>query len=297
MEILITGGNGQLANEIKGIINTGKSDIGKINTNNINSIFYGSKELDISNHKQVNDVINRVKPDIVINCAAYTNVDGCETDPDKAFMVNSIGPRNLAIECEKIGAKLVHISTDYIFSGDSNKPQKEYDLANPKSIYGSTKLMGENYVREFSSKYFIIRTSWLYGEKGNNFVYTIINLAKTKKEIMVVNDQIGNPTNANDVAFHILKLINTEEYGIYNCTGEGECSWYDFAKRIVDLLGEDCIVNPCTTEEFPRPAKRPAYSSLDNMMLRCTVGNDMRQWKDAIDCFMKKYMKVEGNRK
>ena len=297
MEILITGGNGQLANEIKGIINTGKSDIGKINTNNINSIFYGSKELDISNHKQVNDVINRVKPDIVINCAAYTNVDGCETDPDKAFMVNSIGPRNLAIECEKIGAKLVHISTDYIFSGNSNKPQKEYDLANPKSIYGSTKLMGENYVREFSSKYFIIRTSWLYGEKGNNFVYTIINLAKTKKEIMVVNDQIGNPTNANDVAFHILKLINTEEYGIYNCTGEGECSWYDFAKRIVDLLGEDCIVNPCTTEEFPRPAKRPAYSSLDNMMLRCTVGNDMRQWKDAIDCFMKKYMKVEGNRK
>lgn len=297
MEILITGGNGQLANEIKGIINTGKSDIGKINTNNINSIFYGSKELDISNHKQVNDVINRVKPDIVINCAAYTNVDGCETDPDKAFMVNSIGPRNLAIECEKIGAKLVHISTDYIFSGNSNKPQKEYDLANPKSIYGSTKLMGENYVREFSSKYFIIRTSWLYGEKGNNFVYTIINLAKTKKEIMVVNDQIGNPTNANDVAFHILKLINTEEYGIYNCTGEGECSWYDFAKRIVDLLGEDCVVNPCTTEEFPRPAKRPAYSSLDNMMLRCTVGNDMRQWKDAIDCFMKKYMKVEGNRK
>ena len=146
--------------------------------------------------------------------------------------------------------------------------------------------MGENYVREFCSKYYIVRTAWLYGYVGKNFVYTMMNLGKTKEAIKVVNDQRGNPTNANDLAYHILKLINTEEYGVYHCTGEGECSWYDFAKKIIELSGEKCIVNPCTSDEYPTPAKRPEYSSLDNMMLRCTVGNEMRNWEDAIEYFV-----------
>ena len=211
---------------------------------------------------------------------------------DAAFKVNSLGARNLAIATEEIGAKLVHVSTDYVFSGVGTIPFKEFDKTEPKSAYGTTKLLGENYVREFSSKYYIVRTSWLYGYNGNNFVYTMIKLAKNNDSIKVVNDQRGNPTNANDLAYHILKLINTDEYGVYHCTGEGECSWYDFAKKIIELSGEDCVVNPCTSEEFAKAAtkqvaNRPEYSSLDNMMLRCTVGNEMRNWEIAIEEFMK----------
>lgn len=215
-----------------------------------------------------------------------SSVDGCESDEDFAFKVNSLGPRNLAMVCEEIGAKLVQVSTDYVFSGIGEKPLTEYDLAAPYSVYGKTKLLGENYVREFCSKYYIVRTAWLYGYVGHNFVYTMRRLGKEKDSINVVNDQIGNPTNANDLAYHILKLIETDEYGIYHCTGKGECSWYDFAKIIIELSGEECIVKPCTSQEYKTPAKRPEYSSLDNMMLRNTVGDEMRHWQDAIKSFI-----------
>ncbi len=188
--------------------------------------------------------------------------------------------------CEEIGAKLVQVSTDYVFSGGGDKPLTEYDLTDPNSVYGKTKLLGENYVREFSSKYFIVRTAWLYGYVGHNFVYTMRKLGKEQDMITVVNDQRGNPTNANDLAYHILKLIQTEEYGIYHCTGKGECTWYEFAKMIIELSGEKCEVKPCTSEEYKDSAKRPEYSSLDNMMLRNTVGDEMRDWKDAIKSFM-----------
>lgn len=178
------------------------------------------------------------------------------------------------------------MSTDYVFSGVGEKPLTEYDLTAPYSVYGKTKLLGENYVREFCSKYFIVRTAWLYGYVGHNFVYTMRRLGKEKDSINVVNDQRGNPTHANDLAYHILKLIETEEYGVYHCTGKGECTWYDFAKTIIELSGEECKVNPCTSEEYKTPAKRPEYSSLDNMMLRNTVGDEMRDWKDAIKSFI-----------
>lgn len=288
MKILITGAKGQLGNEFQSILKKGTAEIGEISAvmKKAEVVAVDIDKLDITNQIEVKKLLMDLRPDAVINCAAATNVDGCERDKNFAFKVNSIGPRNLAIACEEIGAKLVQVSTDYVFSGIGNKPLTEYDLTTPYSVYGKTKLLGENYVREFSSKYFIVRTAWLYGYEGHNFVYTIRKLGKEKKVINVVNDQIGNPTNANDLAYHILKLIETEEYGIYHCTGKGECSWYEFAKKIIELSGENCIVQPCSSDEYKTPAKRPEYSSLDNMMLRNTVGDEMRFWQDAIKSFM-----------
>jgi len=227
-----------------------------------------------------------------IQDASNEDNDLSENNEDFAFKVNSIGPRNLAMACEMINAKLVQVSTDYVFSGIGNKPLTGYDLTAPYSAYGKTKLLGEKYVKEFCSKYFIVRTAWLYGYVGHNFVYTMMRLGKEKDKLKVVNDQIGNPTHANDLAYHILKLIETEEYGIYHCTGKGECSWHDFAKTIIELCGAKCDVEPCTSEEYKTPAKRPEYSSLDNMMLRCTVGDEMRDWKEAIKSFIKKVQQL-----
>ena len=288
MKILITGSKGQLGNELQDIINKGRAEIGEVSNclKKAEVIALDVDELDITNLEQVKIKINELKPDVVINCAAATNVDGCESNEDFALKVNAIGPRNLAIASAEIGAKLVQVSTDYVFSGVGNKPLTEYDLTAPNSVYGKTKLLGEDYVREFSSKYFIVRTAWLYGYVGHNFVYTMRKLGKDKDMITVVNDQRGNPTHANDLAYHILKLIQTEEFGVYNCTGKGECSWYDFAKMIIELSGEKCEVKPCTSEEYKTPAKRPEYSSLDNMMLRNTVGDEMRDWQDAIKSFI-----------
>lgn len=288
MKILITGAKGQLGNELINILDSGQAEIGKISDNikKADVIALDVDELDITNLAQAKEIINKIRPDVVINCAAATNVDGCESNADFAFKVNSLGSRNLAMACEEISAKLVQVSTDYVFSGAGDKPLTEYELPSPYSVYGKTKLLGEKYVQKFSSKYFIVRTAWLYGYVGHNFVYTMMRLAKERDIITVVNDQRGNPTNANDVAYHILKLIETEEYGVYHCTGKGECTWYDFAKAIIELLGEKCEVKPCTSEEYKTPAKRPEYSSLDNMMLRNTVGDEMRQWKDAIESFI-----------
>lgn len=297
MKILVTGCNGQLGNELKSILTTGEAEIGKcpINHKEVEAVYVDVDKLDITNLNQVKEVMSAERPDVIINCAAFTNVDGCESSKDAAFKVNALGPRNLAMAAEAIGAKLVQVSTDYVFPGVGNTPLSEDAKTNPVSAYGTTKLLGEEYVREFSSKYYIVRTAWLYGYVGKNFVYTMMNLGENRDEITVVNDQRGNPTNANDLAYHILKLIDTEEYGVYHCTGEGECSWYDFASKIIKLSGEDCKVNPCTSEEYkkmnPASADRPEYSSLDNMMLRCTVGNEMRNWEDAITHFMNKVVK------
>lgn len=293
MKILITGAKGQLGNELQNVIKSGQAEIAKVSDNikKAEVIALDVDELDITSLTEVKERIYEIKPDVVINCAAATNVDGCESDEDFAFKVNSLGPRNLAMACETINSKLVQVSTDYVFSGVGNKPLTEYDLTSPYSVYGKTKLLGEKYVEQFSSKYFIVRTAWLYGYVGHNFVYTMMKLGKEKDMITVVNDQRGNPTNANDLAYHILKLIETEEYGIYNCTGKGECTWYDFAKAIIELSGEKCEVKSCTSEEYKTPAKRPEYSSLDNMMLRNTVGDEMRDWKEAIKSFMIKAKK------
>ncbi|WP_343009188.1 dTDP-4-dehydrorhamnose reductase [Clostridium celatum] len=292
MKILITGSNGQLGNELQKIVATGRAEIGSVSEQIKNSEVFALDvdKLDITKLEQVKTVLKEINPDVVINCAAATNVDGCEANKDLALKINAIGARNLAIVSEEIGAKLVQVSTDYVFSGVGEIPLNESDLVAPYSVYGKTKLLGEEYVREFSSKYYIVRTAWLYGYVGHNFVYTMMRLGKEKESLSVVNDQLGNPTSANDLAYHILKLIETDEYGVYHCTGKGECSWYDFAAEIMKLAGRNCTVNPCTSEEYkamyPNSAKRPEYSSLDNMMLRCTVGDEMRDWKDALKTFM-----------
>ncbi|NMF05454.1 dTDP-4-dehydrorhamnose reductase [Clostridium beijerinckii] len=290
MKILITGAKGQLGREITEIIKVGRADIDEISESIkiAEVIGFDVDELDITNLVKVKEVLSYLKPEVVINCAAATNVDRCEIDEDFAFRVNSIGPRNLAIACDSIGAKLVQVSTDYVFNENTHKPLKEYDLASPSSVYGKTKFLGEQYVQLLCSKHFIVRTAWLYGYVGSNFVYTIMKLSKEKSHINVVNDQMGNPTYANDLAYHILKLIETDGYGIYHCTNNGECTWYEFAKRIVKLSGEECEVIPCTSEEYKTQAKRPKYSSLDNAMLRNTVGDEMRDWKDAIEAFISK---------
>lgn len=289
MKIVVTGSKGQLASEIINMIKSGKSEIGKIDPiyKNCDLVCVDVGELDITQKKAVEDFLLKERPDLVINCAAMTNVDACETNLELAMKVNAIGPKNLSEASSKVGAKIVHISTDYVFSGDGQTPYIEWDICKPQSIYGKSKLLGEIFTRENNHKYFIVRTSWLYGKNGNNFVKTMMKLGKEKASIKVVDDQRGNPTNANDLAYHILKIAASDQYGIYHCTGEGECSWYEFAREIMNLDSLNCKVEPCTTEEFPRPAKRPSYSSLNNLMLKSTVGNEMRHWKEALKSFMK----------
>ena len=291
MKILITGASGQLGSSLKTILEMGISELGKIPDlfKDAQTETIDFQELDITDLLAVMAYTSNSKPDLIINCAAYTNVDGCETNQDDAFKVNALGARNLAIAAEKIGAKLVHISTDYVFAGNGTKPDNEATICNPQSTYGATKYLGEQYVREFCSRYFIVRTAWLYSPVGKNFVKTIMKAGRERGALKVVNDQIGNPTNAVDLAYHILKIAATEEYGIYHCTGNGECSWYDFASKIIEYAGIEATVSPCATEEYPSPAKRPAYSALDNMMLRCTVGDEMRNWQDALRCFVDHY--------
>ena len=250
-------------------------------------------ELDISNYKAVDDFIRRYKPDVIINCAAYTNVDGCEANHDAAYKANALGPRNLAQAAEKMGARLVHVSTDYVFSGRENGgvPQDEACLPGPISAYGSTKLMGEKYVQRFCHRHFIVRTAWLYSYYGKNFVKTIVGAGKKYGKLEVVNDQLGNPTNAVDLAHEILQLCVTHEYGLYHCTGEGICSWYDFACEIIRLAGVDATVAPCTSAEYkakhPGSADRPHWSALDNRGLRCSIGNQVRPWQEALACFFR----------
>ena len=293
MKIIVTGCKGQLGTEIIKQLREGRSEIGPIpeKLQSATVIPVDLPELDISNYKMVDDFIRRQRPDVIINCAAYTNVDGCEVNHDAAFKANALGPRNLAQAATKTGARLVHVSTDYVFSGRENGgiAQDEATLPGPISAYGSTKLMGEKYVEQFCHRHFIVRTAWLYSYYGKNFVKTIVNAGKKFGKLEVVNDQCGNPTNAVDLAHEILQLCVTHEYGLYHCTGEGICSWYDFASEIIRLSGVDATVAPCTSEEYkakhPESADRPKWSALDNRMLRCTVGNEVRDWKAALACF------------
>ncbi|MDR3072758.1 MAG: dTDP-4-dehydrorhamnose reductase [Clostridiales Family XIII bacterium] len=293
MKILITGSYGQLGNALTDILEKGASEIGSIpeSYKHADVTAVDVDTLDITNFQAVHDFVMETflpdiqgedEPGIIINCAAMTNVDACETNFETAMKVNVIGPRNLAIAASSVGAKFVHVSTDYVFAGDADKPYCEWDTPNPATIYGKTKALSEKYVRESCAESFVVRTSWLYGYEGNNFVKTMIELGKEKDQIKVVSDQVGNPTHAYDLAHHIFKIAATEEYGIYHCTGEGICSWYDFAKEILRLSGSKCEVVPCTTEEFPRPAPRPAYSAMENLMLVSSVGNEMRGWQEAL---------------
>ncbi|MCT4594419.1 MAG: dTDP-4-dehydrorhamnose reductase [Anaeromicrobium sp.] len=278
MKILITGSNGQLGTELQN----------QLNDRNITYVAFNKSELDITNFSGVNSIILKENPQVVINCAAYTNVDGCEKNEISAFKVNGIGAQNLAIATNKMKCKIVHISTDYVFDGEGNIPYREYNRVNPQSIYGESKLLGEKLVEKFNPKHFIIRTSWLYGE-GNNFVKTMLNLASYKDELGVVDDQLGSPTSTVDLTRSIIDLMETDHYGIFHGTCEGSCSWYDFAKRIFELKGIDIKLNKITTKELNRLASRPKYSILDNFMLKLLGLNTFRHWEDSL----KEYLRNE----
>lgn len=293
MKILITGANGQLGTELLRQLSAGKSALGPIPEalKGAQAVGVDMEDGDLAVQAEAFALVGRHAPDVVINCAAFTNVDGCETQQDAAFAANAVAARNLARACEARGAKIIHVSTDYVFAGNGERPYVETDLPAPRSVYGGTKLMGESYLREFCSRWFIVRTAWLYGKNGKNFVKTMQALARERGAVTVVSDQMGNPTNAEDLAHHLLKLAPTEEYGLYHCTGEGVCSWFDFADEIIRASGIKADVTPCTTEEFskiaPQSAPRPAYSALDNAMLRLTVGNEMRPWKEALGDYIR----------
>lgn len=274
-KILITGCNGQLGRAInKQYANT---DYELVNTD--------VAELDITNVDAVVSMMKEVKPYAIINCAAHTGVDACETDQDNAYRINAIGPRNLSIAATQVGAKMIHISTDYVFEGNATKPYTEFDTVNPQGMYGFTKLAGENFVKEFAKDYFIIRTAWLYGD-GKNFVKTMLRLSETNDKVRVVGDQFGSPTSASELAKMIAHLVPTQNYGLFHGTCEGACSWADFAKEIFRLAGKKTVVEAITTAEYPTPAVRPAYSVLDNYMLKLTSDFTFASWEDAIKEYM-----------
>jgi len=241
-------------------------------------------ELDITDPRAVGGELSRQRPEVVINAAAATRVDDLETDPDGALRVNALGPRNLAVACRRLGIKLVHLSTDYVFDGAKPEPYVEWDATGPLSVYGRSKLLGEEWVRQQCPDHFIVRTAWLYGLPGPNFVTAILARARTLapgEKLKVVHDQRGTPTSALALAPQLLDLAATEAFGTYHATCQGETTWYEFACLILAAAGLTAPVTPCTTAEFPRPAPRPANSVLTNRLLQVAGLDRMPPWQDA----------------
>lgn len=272
MKILITGATGLLGREL----------VKKFSRHSL--LLPSSNELNVTNAAQVYRFCRENKPDVIIHSAAYTNVDNCEINPELAFAVNAEGCRNIARAAYESGARLVGISTDYVFDGTLDRPYDEYDVPqNPLTIYGQSKLSGEQSIQALCDNWMIMRVSWLYGTGGKSFVSTMFELAKKGlPELKIVNDQLGNPTSASSVASAMDRLLETNYTGIVHVTSEGEASWYDFAKEIFRLSGVRQKIIPCTTEEFPRPARRPKNSRLDNRILRELNLAPMPHWKEAL---------------
>lgn len=275
-KIIVTGCNGQLGREINKYYKE-KRGLQFINTD--------VDELDITDIEAVMELAKGEQPYAIINCAAYTAVDNCETNQDVAFKINVLGPRNLAIAAEAVGAKFVHISTDYVFDGTKETPYYEHDAINPQSVYGVTKARAEEMVRQFSRKYFIFRTAWLYGD-GKNFVRTMLKLAEDRDVVTVVGDQFGTPTSTAELVKAIDSILFTENYGTYHATCEGSCSWADFAEEIFRLAGKDVKVERTTTEAYNAPAPRPLHSVLENYMLKMVGGYTFADWHDAIKVYL-----------
>lgn len=272
MKVLITGSKGQLGSELVELLSKDNEVYG-----------FGHKELDVTDKIRVMKVVSKIVPDLVIHCAALVDADGCETNIKTAFDVNIIGTGNVSIASKITKSKMVYISSDYVFDGEKNSPYLEYDIPNPISIYGISKYAGEQIVRHYLEKFFIVRTAWLYRRVGENFVNTIINLAKDKKELKVVNDQVGSPTYVPDLAKAISTLISTDYYGIYHITNSGKVSWYEFTKKILKYADiKDVKVSPISSEELNRPAPRPKYSVLKNLNLEKKKIYKMRNWELAL---------------
>ena len=276
-KVIVTGCNGQLGRAVNKLY-AGDSAYELVNTD--------VGELDITDVDDVLSFVREIKPYAIINCAAHTAVDACETQGDKAYQINAIGPRNLSIAASETGAKLIHISTDYVFDGKAVTPYTEFSPTGPQGMYGMTKLAGENFVKEFVDRYFIIRTAWLYGD-GKNFVKTMLRLSETNEKVRVVNDQVGSPTSAEELAKAVAYLLPTENYGLFHGTCEGDCSWAEFTEEIFRLAGKSTEVEKITTKEFGAAAPRPAYSILENYMFKLTSDFMFADWHDAIAKYMK----------
>ena len=279
MLVLVTGGNGQLGKSLQFIAK---------NYPEIDFKFCDSKTLDITNKENVERVFENYKPDFCINTAAYTAVDKAESEPEKAAEINVIGSRNLAQASKIFNTVLIHISTDFVFDGLATIPYSETDLPNPKGIYGQTKLAGEKAIQETWQKHYIIRTSWVYSQFGNNFLKTMLRFGQDRDSISVVNDQFGTPTNAVDLAEVLVKIVaanynqKTENFGIYNFSNQGFCSWFDFAKAIFDNNNIKIDLKPILTSSYPTPAERPKYSVLDKSKIINTFQIEIKTWQESI---------------
>jgi dTDP-4-dehydrorhamnose reductase len=287
MVVLVTGGSGQLGQALKSIADQFAA---------IDFRFYASSELDITNLEQCKTIFNINKPDFCINSAAYTAVDKAESESEKAQLINVEGARNLATVCKDFDVVLLHVSTDFVFDGTAKKRYTEEDVPNPTGVYGQTKLDGEKAIQAILEKYFIIRTSWVYSEFGANFMKTMIRLGSERDSLSVVNDQIGTPTNAVDLAEALLKITQfvnnagktdnrqptTDIYGVYNFSNEGQCSWYDFAKKIFEINNITIDLQPISTSAYPTPAKRPAFSVLDKSKIKKVFGMKVLDWEESL---------------
>lgn len=275
MVILVTGANGQLGQSLRHIAP---------HYPELQFVFCSSTDLDITDIKNCESIFSEIKPKYCINTAAYTAVDKAENEPDKAHLINVTGARNLAEVCEKHDAILLHISTDFVFDGKKKSPYNETDIPNPTGVYGQTKLDGEQAIQSVFDNYFIIRTSWVYSQFRNNFMKTMLRLASERDSLSVVNDQIGTPTNAVDLAQALVQIINSgkADFGIYNYSNQGQCSWYDFAKAIFEINNVSIDLKPIPTSGFPTPAKRPEYSVLDKSKIKTVFGIVIKEWDESL---------------
>ncbi|MBI4744275.1 MAG: dTDP-4-dehydrorhamnose reductase [Actinobacteria bacterium] len=271
MKIIVTGASGQLGCDLTKVLESE------------HNLFLFDIDLDVTDAKKVLKTAKEISPDVVIHSAAYTDVDGCESNQDIAYNVNAIGAQNVAIACNEINAAMVYVSTDFIFDGAKKEPYIEFDNPNPLSVYGCSKLAGEYFVSHLLNKYYICRTAWLYGKNGKNFVKTILKLADEKDELKVVNDQFGSPTYSFDLAQKIGELVKENAYGIYHTTNSGSCSWFEFARKILEFGGKDNVkISPISSDELDRPAKRPFYSVLRNYCLELKKFSPMRSYEEAL---------------
>lgn len=283
MNILVTGANGQLGNCMRNAAKASKD----------NYIFTDVAELDITDPKAVDKMVQGCNIEVIVNCAAYTNVDKAESDQAFAEKLNAEAVGNLAKAIKSNGGTLIHISTDYVFGGSQgNTPRTETEPVNPTGVYGVTKLHGEEAIEASACKALILRTAWLYSEYGKNFVKTMLTLTSTKPELKVVFDQVGTPTYAQDLANALFEVIENRKYegnvGIYHYSNEGVCSWYDFTKAIAKIAGNDeCDVQPCHSDEFPSPVVRPSYSVLDKKKFKTTFGLKVPYWVDSLEVCIK----------
>ena len=283
MNILVTGANGQLGNEMR--------RLGAVSPNNY--IFTDVAELDITNADAVMYVAKNYAIDVIVNCAAYTNVDKAESDEATAEMINATAVANLAVAMKEVGGTLFHVSTDYVFGSEGNTPRTEDMPLNPLGVYGRTKLHGEQAIIDSGCKALIFRTAWLYSEFGNNFLKTMLRLTADKEQLNVVFDQVGTPTYAGDLALAIFSIIEAGVYegneGVYHFSNEGVCSWYDFAVEIAAAAGHtNCRINPCHSSEFPSPVTRPPYSVLDKTKIKNTFDIDIPHWRESMEYCIKR---------